>query len=80
MVEIRRLTRRKLQNAAHLFGARMQGLKHPVLNQSGQVVVLVALVSTALASMLVLAVDVGIAYQSRRQIQTSVDAAALAGA
>ncbi len=49
-------------------------------NQSGQVVVLVALLSTALASTLVLAVDLGSAYQGRRQLQTSVDAAALAGA
>ncbi len=64
----------------HKAMAAISRTKSLVLNQSGQVVVLVALLSTALASTLVLAVDFGIAYQGRRQMQTSVDAAALAGA
>ena len=47
--------------------------------ETGQVIVLVALLMTALMSVAALAVDVGIAYQARRNVQTGADAAALAG-
>lgn len=47
-------------------------------NQSGQVMVLVALVAVALFSAAALVVDIGAAYEARRSLQTSVDAASLA--
>ena len=55
-------------------------IKRTMVDQRGQVAVLVALMATVLASTLVLAVDAGVAYQGRRVLQTSVDAASLAGA
>lgn len=49
-------------------------------NQRGQVLPLVALLMTVLLGMAGLAVDVGLAYVSSRELQASTDAAALAGA
>jgi hypothetical protein len=49
-------------------------------DQSGQVIVLVAIVATALFSSMALVIDVGAAYQARRALQGSVDAGALAAA
>jgi uncharacterized repeat protein (TIGR01451 family) len=52
----------------------------PLSNQSGQVVVLVAIVATVLFSMMAFVVDIGAAYQTRRALQSSADSGALAAA
>lgn len=52
----------------------------PLTDSAGQVAIFVALVITALLSTTALVADMGMVYQERRQLQTAVDAAALAGA
>ncbi|MCC7352522.1 MAG: VWA domain-containing protein [Anaerolineae bacterium] len=49
-------------------------------NESGQSLILVALSTLALLSILALAIDFGLAYTERRRMQNAADAAALAGA
>lgn len=56
----------------------MSGIQRPV--ERGQTLVIVALTITVLMLMAGLAVDVGMAYNDRRDMQTAADAAALAGA
>lgn len=48
--------------------------------QEGSVIIIVAIALTALIATASLAIDTGLLYQEKRQLQTSVDAAALAGA
>ena len=48
--------------------------------ESGVALVVLALMLPVLAGMVALVVDVGQAYEDRREVQTAVDAAALAGA
>ena len=48
--------------------------------QSGQVVVIVAILIISLFGMAAYVVDVGVIYETRRHLQTTADAAALAGA
>ena len=50
------------------------------LDESGQVIIIVALLIICLAGMVAMAVDVGSLYQERRHVQTTADSAALAGA
>jgi hypothetical protein len=52
----------------------------PGWNTKGQVLVLVALGLTVLLGFAGLALDLGVAYAARRQMQTAADAAAVAGA
>jgi len=59
---------------------RMSDIKKNVLNERGQVVIIVALLIVSLVGMTALVVDVGSIYEERRQTQTVADAAALAGA
>lgn len=49
-------------------------------SEKGAVTVIVAVTLTALLAVAALTIDVGLLYQERRQLQTAVDAAALAGA
>ncbi len=49
-------------------------------DESGQVLVFVAVILTVLVGMAALVVDVGSWYQAQRHLQTAADAAALAGA
>ena len=49
-------------------------------DESGQVLVFVAVILTGLVGMAALVVDVGSWYQADRKLQTAADAAALAGA
>ena len=55
----------------------MPRVKH---SESGQSLILVAISILALLSMLVLAIDFGLAYSERRRMQNAADAGALAGA
>jgi Flp pilus assembly protein TadG len=48
--------------------------------ESGQAIVFVAAIITALVGMVALVIDVGSWYQAQRKLQTAADAAALAGA
>jgi len=58
----------------------MSKIKKYVLNERGQVVIIVALLLVCLFGMTTLVVDVGSIYEKRRYTQTVADAAALAGA
>jgi Flp pilus assembly protein TadG len=49
-------------------------------NEEGQTLVLTALCGSALLGFMALALDVGVLFHTRREIQTAADAAALAGA
>jgi len=49
-------------------------------NEEGQTLVLTALCGSALLGFIALALDVGVLFHTRREIQTAADAAALAGA
>lgn len=49
-------------------------------NKNGQVIVIVALLLVVLFGIVAFVVDVGLLYQTRRELQTTADAAALAGA
>src|ERR1700736_5422389 len=49
-------------------------------DESGQVLILFAIAAVALLAMAGFVIDVGHAYNAKRQLQASVDAAALAGA
>ncbi len=57
----------------------MKSLKN-YKNEKGAVTVIVVVTLTALLAVAALSIDVGLLYQERRQLQTAVDAAALAGA
>lgn len=59
---------------------KMNIRERDLLNERGQVAVIVALLITAIIGMVALVVDVGSIYEERRQLQTVADAAALAGA
>jgi uncharacterized repeat protein (TIGR01451 family) len=48
--------------------------------QKGSVIIIVAVALTAFMAVAALAIDVGLLYQERRQLQTAVDSAALAAA
>jgi len=54
-------------------------LRLTLRNESGQVTVLTAMLATVLLSVMSLVVDTGSAYEGRRDMQNSADAAALAG-
>lgn len=58
----------------------MSKIKENVLNERGQVIIIVALLIVSLVGMTALVIDVGSLYQERRHLQTVADAAALAGA
>lgn len=63
--------------------AQRRDLVHPRLHkgrQSGQSLVLIALLLPALLGVIALAIDGGYAYAQRRQMQNAADAAAVAGA
>ncbi len=49
-------------------------------DESGAIVIVVAVLMAALIGVLAIVADVGLLYQQRRQLQTAVDSAALAGA
>ena len=59
---------------------KMNIKERDLLNERGQVAVIVALLIVAIIGMVALVVDVGSIYEERRQLQTVADAAALAGA
>lgn len=48
--------------------------------ESGQSIVLIAILLTVLCSFVALSVDLGLVYMERSNLQTAADAAALAGA
>jgi Putative Flp pilus-assembly TadE/G-like len=58
----------------------MTTLRSRLRDDSGQALVFVAVILTALCGMVALVVDVGSWYQADRHLQTAADAAALAGA
>ena len=58
---------------------KMNIRKRDLLNEKGQVAVIVALLIVALIGMVAFVVDVGSIYEVRRHLQTVADAAALAG-
>lgn len=58
----------------------MRSMIHPLRDERGTSVVLVAVALTALMSMVALAVDVGMLLTARSEAQRAADAAALAGA
>ena len=57
-----------------------KGQRHPLADESGQVLILTALCMVVLIGMLGLSVDVGMLRYQKRQLQNAADAAALAGA
>ena len=55
-------------------------MKHDLKSEQGQVLGLVTVALVAMLAMSALIMDVGFAWYAKRQLQASVDAAALAGA
>ncbi|HYS97906.1 MAG TPA: pilus assembly protein TadG-related protein [Candidatus Dormibacteraeota bacterium] len=62
----------------HLLARAGEGTRHP--HQSGQAIVLIALMLTVLIGMVAIAIDGSRAYTVRRDLQAATDAAALAAA
>ena len=60
-------------------GNKFNGIKNKFTGEKGQIAVIAAIVLFAVMGMMVLVVDVGSLYQTRRSIQTVADAAAFAG-
>jgi uncharacterized membrane protein len=58
----------------------MKLIKKRWLDETGQMIVLTLLCMTILTGFLALAIDVGIMFRARRQMQTAADSAALAAA
>jgi hypothetical protein len=61
-------------------GGKMKLIKKRWLDETGQMIVLTLLCMTILTGFLALAIDVGIMFRARRQMQTAADSAALAAA
>ncbi len=59
---------------------RLSSLAHRMVNDKGQVFIIVALSSLALTGFVALATDIGYYMHERQQLQHALDAAALAGA
>ncbi len=58
----------------------MTGRRHPLAREDGQAILIVVLFMVVLLGFCALVLDVGHAYLAQRRLQSSVDAAALAGA
>jgi uncharacterized membrane protein len=56
------------------------GRRHPLAHEDGQAILIVVLFMVVLLGFCALVLDVGHAYLAQRRLQSSVDAAALAGA
>lgn len=67
-----------IRNCSPVSGSR-RVLRPMFRNESGQVTVLVAMLATVFLSVLAFVADAGSAYEGRRDLQNSADAAALAG-
>ena len=64
----------------NILGNKFNGIKNKFTGEKGQIAVIAAIVLFAVMGMMAFVVDIGSIYQTRRNLQTVADAAALAGA